>query len=168
MEHWLQGIILDISPNRLFKAVRVGEPTETRNHPFLKVKFDNKIPSYFQHKESLGISVSFNRSVVSKIFNYLARHQKTIFQDLFQPPALRSCIRSMWQQLSDHLHQGPKYREHVLFTCQQNFGIIMDACKEYARRRGKRDGPGEEKHCAYRATVFKADLSSYKPPPFLF
>ena len=29
--HRLQGIILDISSNRLFKAVRVGEPTETRN-----------------------------------------------------------------------------------------------------------------------------------------
>ena len=40
--HRLQGIILDISSNRLFKAVRVGEPTETRNRPFLNVKFANK------------------------------------------------------------------------------------------------------------------------------
>ena len=40
--HRLHGIILDISSNRLFKAVRVGEHTETRNHPFLKVKFTNK------------------------------------------------------------------------------------------------------------------------------
>ena len=39
--HRLQGIILDISSNRLFKAVRVGEPTETRNRPFLNVKFAN-------------------------------------------------------------------------------------------------------------------------------
>ena len=36
--HRLQGIILDISSNRLFKAVRVGEPTETRNRPFLNVQ----------------------------------------------------------------------------------------------------------------------------------
>ena len=32
-EHRLQGIILDISSNRLFIAVRVDEPTETRNRP---------------------------------------------------------------------------------------------------------------------------------------
>ena len=41
-KHRIQGIILDISSNRLFKAVRVGNPTETRNHPFPKVKFANK------------------------------------------------------------------------------------------------------------------------------
>ena len=35
-EYRLQDIILDISSERLFKAVKVGEPTETRNHPFLK------------------------------------------------------------------------------------------------------------------------------------
>ena len=40
--HRLQGIILDIFSDRLFKAVRVGEPTETKNRPFLKVKFANK------------------------------------------------------------------------------------------------------------------------------
>ena len=41
-EHRLQGIILDISFNRHFKAVRLCEPTETRNRPFLKVKFANR------------------------------------------------------------------------------------------------------------------------------
>ena len=40
--HRLQGIILDISSNRLFKAVRVGKPTETRTRTFLNVKFDKK------------------------------------------------------------------------------------------------------------------------------
>ena len=40
--HRLQGIIMDISSNRLFKAVRFDEPTETRNLPFLNVKFANK------------------------------------------------------------------------------------------------------------------------------
>ena len=35
--HRLQGIILDISSKRLFKAVRVGEATEARNRPFLNV-----------------------------------------------------------------------------------------------------------------------------------
>ena len=42
VEHRLQGIVLDISSNRLFKALREGEPTETKNRPFLKVKFANK------------------------------------------------------------------------------------------------------------------------------
>ena len=36
------GIILDISSNSLFKAVNVGETSETTNRPFLKVKFANK------------------------------------------------------------------------------------------------------------------------------
>ena len=77
--HRLQSIILDsISSNRLFKAIRVDEPTETRNRPFLNVKFadkgidalnvsnilnqksvQNKIPPYFQYKESPYISYSY-------------------------------------------------------------------------------------------------------------
>ena len=40
--HRLHGISLDISSNRLFKAVRGGEPTETRKCPFLNVKFANE------------------------------------------------------------------------------------------------------------------------------
>ena len=36
--HRLQGIILDISLKRLFKAVRVGELIETRNRPFSPIK----------------------------------------------------------------------------------------------------------------------------------
>ena len=40
-EHRLQGIILDISSNRLFKAVRVCDYTETKSRPFLKM-FANK------------------------------------------------------------------------------------------------------------------------------
>ena len=88
-EHRLQGIILDISSNRLFKAVNVCDYTETKNRPFLKIKFANKgidalnlsnilnqksvqsnIPPYFQNKESPCISYSYTRSVASKIFNY--------------------------------------------------------------------------------------------------
>ena len=88
-EHRLQGIILDISSNRLFKAVRVCDYTETKTRPFLKIKFANKgidalnlsnilnrksvqsnIPQYFQNKESQCISYSYTRSVASKIFNY--------------------------------------------------------------------------------------------------
>ena len=38
-EHRLQGIILDISSNRLFKAIRVCDSIETKNRPFLKIKF---------------------------------------------------------------------------------------------------------------------------------
>ena len=40
-EHRLQGIILDISSNSLFKAVRVCDSIETKNQPFLKIKFAN-------------------------------------------------------------------------------------------------------------------------------
>ena len=42
-EHRLQSIILDISSNSwLFKAVSVCDNTETKNRPFLKIKFANK------------------------------------------------------------------------------------------------------------------------------
>ena len=40
-EHRLQGIILDISSNRLFKVVRVCDSIKTKNRPFLKIKFAN-------------------------------------------------------------------------------------------------------------------------------
>ena len=112
-EHRLQGIILDISFNRLFKAVRVGEPSETRNRPFLKVKFANKgidalnlsntlnqksvqskIPPYFQYKESPCISYSYTRSVTSKNFNYKARLQQIDFDGLSQNPTPCSCCDS--------------------------------------------------------------------------
>ena len=112
-EHRLQGIILDISSNRHFKAVRVGEPSETRNRPFLKVKFANKdidalnlsnmlnqksvqskIPLYFQYKESPCISYSYTRSVASKIFNYKASLQQTDFDGLSQNPTPCSCCDS--------------------------------------------------------------------------
>ena len=112
-EHRLQGIILDISSNRLFKAVRVGEPSETRNHPFLKVKFANKgidalnlsnmlnqisvqskIPPCFQYKESPCISYSYTRSVASKIFNYKASLQQIDFDGLSQNPTPCSCCDS--------------------------------------------------------------------------
>ena len=104
-EHRPQGIILDISSNRLFKAVRVGEPIETKNHPFLKVKFANKgidalnlsnmlnqksaqstIPPYFQYKESPCISYSYTRSVASNMFNYKASLQQIDFDGLSENP----------------------------------------------------------------------------------
>ena len=110
------GYLLDISSNRLFKAVRVGEPSETRNRPFLKVKFANKgiyalnlsnmlnqksvqskIPPYFQYKVSPCISYTFcsyNRSVASKIFNYKASLQQIDFQCLSQNPTPCSCCDS--------------------------------------------------------------------------
>ena len=45
--HWISrrsssGYYFGFCSNKLFKAVRVGGPTETRNRPFLKVKFANK------------------------------------------------------------------------------------------------------------------------------
>ena len=174
--HRLQGIILDISSNRLFKAVRVGEPTETRNHPFLNVKFANKgidalnvsnilnqksvqnrIPPYFQYKESPCISYSYTRSVASKIFNYKASLQQLDFQGLSHDPPPCNCSDSKFLyapcghivtgdlkivrniKLRDLLSKGPKYREPVSYSWHQNFDIIMDACEEYARRWAKKE-----------------------------
>ena len=113
--HRLQGNILDISSNRLFKAVRVGEPTEIRNRPFLNVKFankgiealnvsnilnqksvQNKIPQYFQYNESPCISYSYTRSVASKIFNYNASLQQLDFQCLSQDLPPCNCFDSQF------------------------------------------------------------------------
>ena len=104
-EHRLQGIILDISSNRLFKAVRVCDSIETKNRPFLKIKFPNKgidalnlsnilnqksvqsnIPPYFEYKESPCISYSYTSSVATKIFNYKTSLQQIDFQSLSQNP----------------------------------------------------------------------------------
>ena len=174
--HRLQGIILDISSNRLFKAVRVGEPTETRNRPFLNVQFSNKgidalnvsnilnqksvqnkIPPYFQCKESPCISYSYTRSVASKIFNYKASLQQLDFQGLSHDPPPCKCSDSKFLyapcdhivtgdlnivrniKLRDLLSKGPKYREPVLYSWHQNFDIIMDACEEYVRRWAKKE-----------------------------
>ena len=100
-EHRLHGIILDISSNRLFKAVRVCDSIETKNRPFLKIKFANKgidalnlsnilnqksvqsnIPPYFEYKESPCISYSYTSSVATKIFNYKTSLQQIDFQSL--------------------------------------------------------------------------------------
>ena len=109
-EHRLQSIILDISSNRLFKAVSVCDNTETKNRPFLKIKFANKgidalnfsnilnkksvqsnIPPYFQNKESPCISYSYTRSVASKIFNYKRSLQQIDFNSLSQNPLPCTC-----------------------------------------------------------------------------
>ena len=109
-EHRLQGIILDISSNRLFKAVRVCDYTETKNRPLLKIKFANKgidalnlsnilnqksvqsnIPPYFQNKESPCISNSYARSVASKFFNYKRSLQQIDFNSLSQNPLPCTC-----------------------------------------------------------------------------
>ena len=71
------GIVLDISSNRLFKAVRVGEPTETRNRPFLNVKFANK------GIDALNVSNILNqKSVQNKIPPYF---QYTNFGQMYPP-----------------------------------------------------------------------------------
>ena len=112
-EHRLQGIILDISSNRLFKAVRVCDSVETKNRPFLKIKFANKgidalnlsnilnqksvqsnIPPYFEYKESPCISYSYTSSVATKIFNYKTSLQQIDFQSLSQNPLPCSCSGS--------------------------------------------------------------------------
>ncbi|KAK3096084.1 hypothetical protein FSP39_022938 [Pinctada imbricata] len=42
-------------------------------------------------------------------------------------------------KLREMLKKGPKYRESMSFTWNQNVKIIMDSCKEYARRRAKKE-----------------------------
>ena len=90
-EHRLQGIILDISSNRLFKVVRLCDSIETKNRPFLKIKFAKKgidalnlrnilnqksvqsnIPPYLEYKESpcIGCYQNFqlqNKSVANRL-----------------------------------------------------------------------------------------------------
>ena len=109
-EHRLQSIILDISSNRLFKAVSVCDNIETKNRPFLKIKFENKgidalnfsnilnqksvqsiILPYFQNKESPCISYSYTHSVASKIFNYKRSLQQIDFNSLSQNPIPCTC-----------------------------------------------------------------------------
>ena len=109
-EHRLQSIILDISSNRLFKAVSVCDNTETKNRPFLKIKFANKgndalnlsnilnkksvqsnIPPCFQNKESPCISYRYTRSVASKIFDYKRSLQQIDFDSLSQIPLHCTC-----------------------------------------------------------------------------
>ena len=166
--HRLQGIILDISSNRLFKAVRVDEPTETRNRPFLNVKFankgidalnvsnilnqksvQNKIPPYFQCKESPCISYSYTRSVASKIFNYKASLQQLDFQGLSHDPPPCNCSDSKFLyapcghivtgdlnivrniKLRDLLSKGPKYREPVIVPADKASNNYTFVCKRH-------------------------------------
>ena len=63
------GIILDITSNRLFKAVRVCDYTDTKIRPFLKIKFANN----FKGIDALNLSnvliqksVQSNSSILSK------------------------------------------------------------------------------------------------------
>ena len=141
-EHRLLGIILDISSNRLFKAVRVSEPSETRNRPFLKVKFANKgidalnlsnmlnqksvqskIPPYFQYMESPCISYSYTRSVASKIFNYKASLQQIDFDGLSQNPTSCSCCASEFLYAPcGHIVTGD-----LSIVCNQNLKDVL--CK---------------------------------------
>ena len=115
LEHRLQGIILDISSNRIFKAVGVCDSIETKNRPFLKIKFANKgidalnfshivnqkfvksyIPPYFLYKESPCISYSYTSSVATTIFNYKTSLQEIDFQSLSQNPLPCSCSGSVF------------------------------------------------------------------------
>ena len=89
-----------IFPSTDFKAVRVGKPTETRNHLFPTVKFAAlnlsnmlnqksvrwKISPYFQYKESPCISCSYTHSVASKMVNNKASLQLIDFHGFPLPP----------------------------------------------------------------------------------
>ena len=98
---------------RIFKAVRVCDSIETKNRPFLKIKFAKKgidplnlsnilnqksvqsnIPPYVEYKESPCISYSYTSSVATKIFNYKTSLQQIDFQSLSQNPLPCSCSGS--------------------------------------------------------------------------
>ena len=42
-------------------------------------------------------------------------------------------------KLRDLLSKDPKYREPVSYSWHHNFGIIMNACEEYAKRWAKKE-----------------------------
>ena len=66
-------------------------------------------------------------------------------------PLLRVSVCSMWpvvtrdlgivqnEKFRDLLRKDPKFREPVSFSWHQNYDIIMDACKAYARQWAKKE-----------------------------
>ena len=116
-----------------------------------------KIPPYFKRKETPCISYSYTPTVASKIYNY-KRFLQCI--DLSNPslhPLPCECSSSDFNyspcghvitgdlsivkndKLRELLKKGPKYRESMSFTWNQNVKIIMDSCEEYARRWAKKE-----------------------------
>ncbi|KAK3087212.1 hypothetical protein FSP39_003163 [Pinctada imbricata] len=116
-----------------------------------------KIPPNFKRKETPGISYSYTPTVASKIYNY-KRFLQCI--DLSNPslhPLPCECSSSDFNyspcghvitgdlsivkndKLRELLKKGPKYRESMSFTWNQNVKIIMDSCEEYARRWAKKE-----------------------------
>ncbi|KAK3103876.1 hypothetical protein FSP39_022583 [Pinctada imbricata] len=116
-----------------------------------------KIPPYFKRKETPCIFYSYTPTVASKIYNY-KRFLQCI--DLSNPslhPLPCDCSSSDFNyspcghvitgdlsivkndKLRELLKKGPKYRESLSFTWNQNVKIIMDSCEEYARRWAKKE-----------------------------
>ena len=112
-QYRLQGIIMDISSNRLFKAVKSDTPVSSENRPFLKIKFANKgidalrlsnilnnsfvkdkIPPYFKYQESPCISYTYTQSVASKIFNYKQSLKRLDAHQLSPNPTPCTCSTS--------------------------------------------------------------------------
>ncbi|KAK3104459.1 hypothetical protein FSP39_002438 [Pinctada imbricata] len=116
-----------------------------------------KIPPYFKRKDTPCISYSYTPTVASKIYNY-KRFLQCI--DLSNPslhPLPCECSSSDFNyspcghvitgdlsivkndKLRELLKKGPKYRESMSFTWNQNVKSIMDSCEEYARRWAKKE-----------------------------
>ncbi|KAK3087812.1 hypothetical protein FSP39_010974 [Pinctada imbricata] len=117
-EYRLQGVILDISTFRLFQAVRSDKSEEKTNRPFIKC-IDLSNPSL----HPLPCECS------SSDFNY-SPCEHVITGDL-------SIVKN--DKLRELLKKGPKCRESMSFTWNQNVKIIMDSCEEYARRWAKKE-----------------------------
>ena len=137
---------------RTHASPKVGQDQVSLSNILNQKSVQSNIPPYFEYKESPCISYSYTSSVATKIFNYKTSLQQIDFQSLSQNPLPCSCSGSEFlyapcghivtndlnivrnDKLRDLLRKGPKYREPVSFSWHQNFDIIMDACKAYARR----------------------------------
>ena len=56
-------------------------------------------------------------------------------------------------KLRDLLSRGPKYWEPVSYSWHQNFGIIMDACEEFARRWAKKEDVEVDTHSEWIKSI---------------
>ena len=121
---------------------------------FFKMVF----PPHFQNKVSPCISYSYTctRSVDSNIFNYKEICSKPTSIIFPQNPLPCTCPGSEFlyapcghevtgdlsivqnEKLKDLLRKGPKFREPVSFSWQQN-DIIMDDCAAYVRKWAKKE-----------------------------
>ncbi|KAK3085885.1 hypothetical protein FSP39_010004 [Pinctada imbricata] len=100
---------------------------------------------------------NYTLTVVSKIYNHKRFSQSIDLSNPSLHPLPCECSSSDFNyspcghvitgdlsivkndKLRELLKKGPKYRESMFFTWNQNVKIIMDSCEEYARRWAKKE-----------------------------